>query len=95
MLFCACLYCNFDSETQKCSGVCPLAGFPLISNQCISRVLQPKSNADCGCASCQMSYDFNGTAHCSGHCFESGLSCKIAQIPAYTSLGFIEHCSCQ
>ncbi len=73
MGYCGCSYCNYDTIANKCNGKCSALGV----DKCISRVPEPKSDADCECSSCESSVDVNGNVSCSGSCFISGLSCKV------------------
>jgi hypothetical protein len=74
--YCGCTYCNYDAVANKCDGKCSYLGV----YKCISRVSEPKSDADCACFSCVRSVDVNGNVSCSGSCFRSGLSCKVENI---------------
>ena len=91
MLYCGCTYCNYDAAANKCSGQCQNLGI----DKCISRIAKPKSDADCGCFSCQRSVDGVGNVKCSGSCFKSGLSCKVKRVSAFTITGYSDECVCQ
>ena len=92
---CGCLYCNYDTVTKRCGGTCPsINGQFNLLNKCLNKVPTPKSNADCGCASCLRKVDINGNLiGCSGTCYASGLKCQIG--PVQTSSGYVKDCYCQ
>ena len=95
VIYCGCLYCNYDPATQKCGGTCPSVngGFNSI-NKCLNKVPTPQSDADCGCASCQKSTDAHGNITCSGTCLASGLTCRVGRVSAFNFLGYVEECFC-
>ena len=95
IIYCGCLYCNFDNSTGTCSGTCPRINGSFNSvNVCLNRIKNPKKDADCVCASCTKSYDSNGNIKCSGSCFKSGLKCRVGKVPAFTRLGYVKECFC-
>ncbi len=95
VIYCGCIHCNYDSNTNECSGTCPMNGSFNSANVCLKRIAEPKSDADCVCASCKTSEDADGNKICSGSCYESGLSCQVGRIPAFTITGYVEECFCQ
>ena len=95
IIYCGCLYCNFDNSTGTCSGTCPRNNDSFNSvNVCLNRIKNPKKDADCICASCQKTYDSNGKIKCSGSCFKSGLKCRVGKIFAFRG-SYFEECFCQ
>ena len=59
VIYCGCIHCNYDSNTNECSGTCPMNGSFNSANVCLKRIAEPKSDADCVCASCKTSEDAN------------------------------------
>lgn len=89
MLYCGCEYCNYDKIKRKCDGIC--------SNElarCLNKVINPKSNLDCICATCTKRFNPQGKIVCSGSCYASGLTCKPKNISAFTVTGYTTECVC-
>lgn len=89
MLICGCTYCNYNETEKMCKGVCNSD-----LGVCLNKISKPSKDSDCICAKCETNVDSQGNMTCSGTCYESGFSCKVQQIPAYTPTGYANQCIC-